>query len=83
MRVGEDVSPYQVWSLAGGLSEFVLPLPGLDQEHHDYLKGGNFFHPAIYADGGCLLAVGKRKRGAYAGFRVVREIRPELRKELP
>jgi serine/threonine protein kinase len=74
-RVGGDRSPYGVWSLAGNVSEWVLPSPELRDEGYQFLKGGNWFHSVIYADAGCLLAIQPMLRGEYAGFRVIRTIR--------
>jgi formylglycine-generating enzyme required for sulfatase activity len=75
-RQGVDVSPYDVWGMAGNVSEFILQPPFIEGQEYSILKGGNFKHAPIYANAGSMLGLWGLDRGRFAGFRVVRELHP-------
>jgi hypothetical protein len=69
-----DLSPYGVYGLAGNVSEWVRG-PS-EQGNWHFLKGGNYKLDSLYSNAGFFLGIGGGTNTYWAGFRVVREIRP-------
>jgi formylglycine-generating enzyme required for sulfatase activity len=69
-----DLSPYGVHGLGGNVSEWVHG-PS-EQGNWHFLKGGNYELDSLYSNAGFFLGLEGGTNTYWAGFRVVREIRP-------
>jgi hypothetical protein len=61
------------------MSEWVATPDRLVNTTKEFLKGGTWWLPGEYANGGCLLAVTSKVQGSFAGIRVVRRLSAEGR----